>query len=86
MFVTSQLPIQATKILYCFLTCTYAPHFEKGSATRVRLSYKSEAVMILDHQILLKSPPFNLTGWIRPGWSRNHTHENQELRSWSHVH
>jgi len=34
MLVTSQLPIQTTKIFYSFLTCTCAtPHFEKGSAT-----------------------------------------------------
>jgi len=35
MLVTSQLPIQTTKVLYIFLTCTCAPHFEKGSATHV---------------------------------------------------
>jgi len=33
MIVTSQLPIQNTKIFYSFSTCTYAPHFEKGSDT-----------------------------------------------------
>ena len=33
MRVTSQLPIQTTKIFYSILTCTWAPHFEKGSAT-----------------------------------------------------
>jgi len=33
MLVTSQLPIQTAEIFYSFLTCTCAPHFEKGSAT-----------------------------------------------------
>ena len=33
------------------------------------LSYSSEAVMRLDHQILLKSPPLYIAGWIRP-WIR----------------
>ena len=34
MLVTSQLPIQTTKIFYSFLTCTCATiHFEKGSTT-----------------------------------------------------
>jgi len=35
MLVTLQLPIQTTKILYIFLTCTCARRFEKGSATHV---------------------------------------------------
>jgi len=33
MLVTSQLPIQATKIFHSCSTCTCAPHFQKGSAT-----------------------------------------------------
>ena len=34
-------------------------------------SCSSEAVISLDYQLLLKSPPPNLTGWIRP-WSHSH--------------
>ena len=33
MLVTSQLPIQTTKILYSFQRALVPPHFEKGSAT-----------------------------------------------------
>ena len=32
----------------------------------LHLSYRSEPVLRLDYRILLKSPPPNLTGWIRP--------------------
>jgi len=33
MLVTSQLIILTTQIFYSFLTCTCAPHLEKGSTT-----------------------------------------------------
>jgi len=47
---------------------TYESNFIPHDFAQFR---KQHSLMILDYQILLKSPPPKLTGWIRPCWGRS---------------